>query len=61
VNSAAGGAIPNATVRVADGPNAGVSSSTDGSGRYSLSGLQFAGFSIGVTAPGFSTPPEAVC
>ena len=32
--------IPGATVSVADGPNAGKSTSTDGSGNYSLTGLQ---------------------
>lgn len=43
--------IPAATVAVADGPNAGKSATADGSGRYSLSGLAFAGFSISASAP----------
>jgi hypothetical protein len=39
--------------RVVDGPNAGLTSTTDGSGAYRLNGLTFAGFSVSVTAAGF--------
>lgn len=53
VSSAGGGAIAGATVRVADGPNAGLTATSDGSGRYTLSGLTFAGFSVEVSAPGY--------
>lgn len=53
VNSAAGGAITNGSVRVVDGPNAGQTSNLDGSGRFTLGNLTFAGFSIAVVAPGF--------
>ncbi len=54
ISSAAGSGIAGATVSVADGPNAGKTSSADGSGRYSLSGLAFAGFTVNVSAPGFA-------
>ena len=52
-NRATGAPIANATARVVDGPNAGLTSTTDSSGRYRLSGLTFAGFSVSVTAAGF--------
>lgn len=39
-----GAGISTANVRIDDGPNAGRSVTTDGSGRYSLSGLQQSGF-----------------
>lgn len=52
VSSAASGPLSNATVQVVDGRNAGLVSNTDGSGRYTLSGLTFAGFTIMASAPG---------
>lgn len=52
--------IQGATVRIADGPNAGLSSTTTSDGRYTLSGLTFAGFSVGVTAPGFVASSRGV-
>jgi hypothetical protein len=53
VSSAAGGPIAGASVRVVDGPNAGRTASADGSGRYTLENLNFAGFTIAVAADGF--------
>ena len=50
---ATGAPISGATARVADGPNAGLTSITGGDGQYRLTGLTFAGFSVGVTAPAF--------
>lgn len=52
VSSAASGPLGDATVRVIDGPNAGMTAPTDGSGRYTLSGLTFSGFTITASAPG---------
>lgn len=50
-NVASGAAIPGALVRVVDGPNAGMQVASDGAGRYTLSGLTFAGFTVSVQAP----------
>lgn len=52
VSSAATGPLGNASVTVVDGKNAGLTSNTDGSGHYSLSGLTFAGFTVMASAPG---------
>ncbi len=43
-------AISGATVTVVDGPNAGKSATTDGSGNYSLTGLKSSGFTVNVSA-----------
>jgi hypothetical protein len=51
ISSAAGGGIGGATVRFADGANAGRSGTTDGSGRYEMTGLATGGFTLDVTAP----------
>jgi hypothetical protein len=47
--------ISGATVTVADGPDAGKSATTSGSGSYVLAGLQQASFSITASATGFVT------
>lgn len=54
VTSAQGGAtISGATVRVDGGPNAGRSTTTDGTGRYSLANLAQSGFTLTVSATNF--------
>lgn len=55
VRLAGGPPISGATVRVDDGPNAGLSVQTDGSGAFTLSGLQFAGFTVSVSHPEYDT------
>lgn len=63
VSSTKGPVIPNATVAVVDGmpnPNAGKITTTDSSGRYTLGGLAFAGFSVSAIAPGFAGSLRAV-
>src|SRR5689334_17144456 len=49
-DSATGTAISTATVSIADGPNAAKSSTTDGSGNYSVTGLQQSGFTVNASA-----------
>lgn len=46
-------AIPNATVTIADGANAGRTAATDGSGSYTIADLTPGGFNINATAAGF--------
>ncbi len=63
VRDQAGQVVANATVAVADqapNPNAGRRTRTDGSGRYTLDGLQQASFSLGATAPGHFGSPLGV-
>ena len=45
--------IGGAAVRIVDGPNAGKSATTDGSGNYSLTGLQLSGFTVSVSAASY--------
>lgn len=52
--------IPGAVVRVVDGPNAGASASTDGNGRYAITGLQRAGFSVAVDAAGYTSDARGI-
>ena len=52
--------ITNATVRVQDGPNAGRTTTTDSNGAYTLLGLDQAGFTVVVTAPGYVEKAEGV-
>ena len=59
-NASTGASIANATVRVADGPNAGLTATTDTSGAYRLTGLTFAGFSVSVNAAGFASQSRGV-
>ena len=47
--------IPGATVAVADGVNAGRSAVADGSGNYSLAGLQSGTFNVSISAGGYAT------
>ena len=47
--------IPGATVAVAEGVNAGRSAVTDGSGNYSLAGLERGTFNVSVSAGGYGT------
>lgn len=53
-DSVTSNAIPGAVVLIADGPNASRSATTDASGRYSLTGLQQSGFTVNVTADGYT-------
>lgn len=54
-SSANGAAISGARVAVADGPNAGRSTTTDGSGAYSLTSLTQSGFTVGFSATNFNS------
>jgi hypothetical protein len=47
--------IAGATVRIAGGPNVGKSATTDGSGNYSLAGLQPSGFTVDVAASSYGS------
>lgn len=55
LGSTGGQAISGATVTINDGPNAGKSAVTDGNGRYTISGLAFAGMSGTASAPGYAS------
>jgi hypothetical protein len=52
--------ISGATVSIADGSNAGKSTTTDGSGNYSLTGLQQEVFTINVSAPTYLSASRGV-
>jgi hypothetical protein len=60
IGSTSGTGIPNATVAVNDGPNAGKSVTTDGNGRYTIGGLTFAGMSVNVSASGYDSVARGV-
>jgi hypothetical protein len=60
ITSAGGGGIVGASVSILDGPNAGKSTTTDGSGNYTLSGLTSAGFTVNVSASNFVTTAKGV-
>jgi hypothetical protein len=53
VTSAAGPAIPGASVSILDGPNAARATSTDSAGNYSFTALTASGFTLSVSAGGF--------
>jgi hypothetical protein len=53
-------AISGATVSVIDGPNAGKSTATDASGRYTFTGLQQSGFTVNVSAVGYVSQSRPV-
>jgi hypothetical protein len=53
VDATSGTVISGATVRVTDGPDVNKSALTDGVGRYTLTGLQFAGFSVAASATNY--------
>jgi hypothetical protein len=54
-DSTTASSISGATVRIADGPNVGKSATTDGSGNYSLTGLQPSGFTVNVSANNYAS------
>ena len=53
-------AISGATVSVIDGPNAGKSTTTDASGKYTFTGLQQSGFTVNVSAVGYVSQSRPV-
>ena len=55
-----GTGISGATVSIADGPNAGKSSTTDASGNYTLTGLQQSGFTVNVSASNYVPQSKSV-
>jgi hypothetical protein len=59
-NSASAAPVSGATVSIADSVNAGKSVTTDGSGNYSFTGLQQAGFTVNVTASGYGSSSKGV-
>ena len=59
-DSVTSNAIPGAVVSIADGPNAGRSATTDASGNYNLTGLQRSGFTVNVTAAGYTPTSRGV-
>jgi hypothetical protein len=54
VTSSAGGPVNGAVVAILDGPNANRTTNSDGTGRYSLSDLTQAGFTLRITARGYT-------
>jgi hypothetical protein len=60
VTDTSSAAIGGARVAVADGPNAGRSTTTSGSGAYSLTGLQQSGMTVNVSADGYVTTAQGV-
>src|SRR5438045_1810986 len=52
--------IQGATVSIVDGPNAGRSATTDGSGNYSLTALHLSGFTVSVSAAGYVSASQGV-
>ena len=52
--------VVGAAVTVVDGPNAGQSATTDGSGRYTLSGLSAGGFTVRVSRAGYDDATRGV-
>jgi hypothetical protein len=60
VTSTQGGAISGASVRIADGPNASQSATTDGSGHYTLAALTQAGFTVNFSAANFTPTAKGV-
>jgi hypothetical protein len=59
-DSATGAGIPNASVSVADGPNAGRSTRTDASGNYTLTELEQSGFTVNVSASNYVSQSKGV-
>jgi hypothetical protein len=53
VDGATGTGISGATVSIADGPNAGKSTTTDGTGNYTFTGLLVSGFTVTVSATNY--------
>jgi hypothetical protein len=59
-SSAGGGGIGSATVRIADGPNAGRSATTAADGSYALTGLALSGFSVSASALNYTNDARSV-
>jgi hypothetical protein len=55
-----GGGIGGATVAIANGPNAGNTATTDGSGAYGFSGLQESAFTTTASAAGYVSSSQAI-
>jgi hypothetical protein len=55
-----GAPVSGAVVTIEDGPNSGQATTSDAAGRYTIGGLQFAGFSISVSAPGYAAVNQGV-
>lgn len=60
VTSTTGAAIAGAAIRIADGANAGRSTSSDGNGTYTLTGLTVSGFTVNISAANYSSASTAV-
>lgn len=60
VTSTTGVVLVGATIRIADGPNANRSTSSDGNGNYSLSGLTQSGFTVSTSATNYATTSMGV-
>lgn len=60
VTTSTSATIPGANVAIADGPNAGKSSTTDASGNYNLTGLQPSGFTVNVSAADYISQSKGV-
>ena len=52
--------ISGATVAIVDGPNAGVSTTTDAAGNYTFSALQQSGFTVSASANGYISQGKGV-
>jgi hypothetical protein len=59
-NSTDGTVISGATISIADGPNAGKSTTTDSSGNYRFMGLQQAGFTVSASASEYAPQSRGV-
>jgi Carboxypeptidase regulatory-like domain len=59
-DSTTGTGISGATVRIIDGPNAGKSATTDGSGHFSFTGLQPSGFTVIASANNYLSQSTGV-
>jgi hypothetical protein len=59
-DAASGAGIPNANIAISDGPNAGRSIRTDGSGNYTLADLRPSGFTVNVAASNYLSQSKGV-
>lgn len=59
-DSSTGSGISNANVAIADGPNTGKSTTTDGSGNYAFTGLQQSGFTVNASANNYVSQSKGV-
>jgi len=60
VSSSSGGVVSGATVQIQDGTNAGKSATTSSAGSYSITGLTAGGFTVRVSATGYSPVTRGV-